>query len=152
MHIDAEFLLNQFRQFTRPDWLAGRELCDEKRPHVALDLVWTVRASLLRHQACNACFVEIRFSLVKSRARDTILVGHICDRHLFDRDAAQHLIFYLYNIARIEESAFLKFRIADLVGRRVQGAVFGEGVGLRALAIVACGQVELRLVGRPVRK
>jgi hypothetical protein len=30
----------------------------------------------------------------------------------------------LYNIERIEESAFLKLRIADLVGRRIQGAVF----------------------------
>ena len=101
MHIDAEFLLNQLRQFTRPDWLAGRELCDEKRQHLALNLVWTVWASLLRHQARNARFVEIRFGLVKSRARDTILVGHICDRNLLDRDAAQHLVFYLYNITRI---------------------------------------------------
>jgi len=74
MHIDAEFLLNQLRQFTRPDWFARRELCDEKREHVALNFVWTVWTSLLRHQACNAPFVEIRFGLVKGRARDAILV------------------------------------------------------------------------------
>jgi hypothetical protein len=31
MDIDAEFFLNQLRQFTRADWLAWRQLCDEKR-------------------------------------------------------------------------------------------------------------------------
>ena len=124
MHIDAEFLVNQLRQFARPDWLSRRELCDEKRQHLALNLVRAVWTSLVRHQARNACFVEIPFGLVKSRTRDAILVGHLCDRSLLDRDAAQHLVFYLYNIERIEESAFLKLRIADLVGRRIQGAVF----------------------------
>src|SRR5208282_2373018 len=152
MHINAEFHLNQLRQFTRPDWLARRELRDEKRQHVALNLMWTVWTSLLRHQARNAPFVEIRFGLVKGRARDAILVRHVCDRSILDRDAAQHLVFYLYNIARIEESAFLKLRIADLVGRRIQGAVFGKGVGLRALAIVACWHVELRSAGQSWRK
>ena len=39
MHIDAEFLLNQLRQLTRPDWLAWRQLCDEKRQHLALNFV-----------------------------------------------------------------------------------------------------------------
>ena len=97
MHIDAEFLLNQLRQFTRSDWLAWRQLCDEKRPHLALDLVRAVWTSLVWHQARNARFVEIRFGLVKSRTRDAILVGHLCDRSLLDRDAAQHLVFYLYN-------------------------------------------------------
>src|ERR1700744_5242327 len=101
MDIDAEFFLNQLRQFTRADWLAWRQLCDEKRQHLALNLVWAVWPSLLRHQARNARLLEIRFGLVKSRTRDAILVGHFCNRGLLHRDTAQHLIFYLYNVPRI---------------------------------------------------
>ena len=122
-------------------------MCSEKGQLFGLDLVWAAGPSLLGHKPRNACFLEVRFGLVIGRPRDAVIVGHVRHRRLLDRDPAQHLVLHLHDIARIEKSAFLKLRIANLLGRRIQGAVFGEGVGLRALAVVACRHAELQGYG-----
>jgi hypothetical protein len=142
MHIQAELPLDQLRQFACSDRLAGGKLRLEKGQHLALDLVRTARASLLWYQPRDTRILEFRLGLVKGRSRDAIFVGHLRHRRLLDRDATQHLVLHLNHIARIEESTVLKLRIADLLGRRIQCAVFGEDVGLRELAGIACWHVD----------
>ena len=92
----------------------------------------------------NAAFVEIRLGLIVGRPRDSVLLGNFCHRRLLDRGAAQHLVLHLHDVAWIEEAAFLKLRVADLLGRRIERAILGERVGLRALAVTSCRHAEPR--------
>ena len=59
-------------------------------------------------------------------------------------DAAQHLVLDLDGIARIEKVAVLKLGIANLLGGRMQRALFAESGDLGALAIVVCRHVGPR--------
>jgi hypothetical protein len=136
MHIEAELLLDQSRQFACSDWLARNEPRSKKRQDLALDLVGATRTALLGYQPGDAGLLEIRLGLVVSWPRNAILVGGIGHRHFLDGDAAQHLVFDLHSIARIEKVAVLKLGITNLLGGRVQRALFAESGDLRALAIV----------------
>src|SRR5215469_11448427 len=141
MHIEAELLLDQSRQFAGSDWLARNEPRSKKRQYLAVDHVGTARTALLGYQPGDAGLLEIRLGLVIGWPRDAILVGDIGHRRLLDRDAAQHLVLDLHSIARIEKVAFLKLDITNLLGGRVQRALFAESGDLRAPAIVACRHV-----------
>jgi hypothetical protein len=64
MHIEAELLLDQSRQFAGSDWLARNEPRSKKRQYLALDLVGTARTALLGYQPGDAGLLEIRLGLV----------------------------------------------------------------------------------------
>ena len=135
MHVEAELVAGSTSPAralgsARPARAASRESQD-----LAVKLVRTAWTALLGHQPRNAGLVEARLGLVVGRPRDAVLVGRVRHRGVLDRDAAQHLVLDLHGVARIEELALPELRIADLLGRRVQRALFEEGVGLAR----ACG-------------
>jgi hypothetical protein len=144
MHIEVEPLLDQPRKRASPDRLAGNKLGLEKRQDLVVELVGTARASLLGHQPCDAGFFEARPGLVIGRPRDPVFLSRIRHRRVLDGDPAQHLVLDLDEIARIEKLAFPELRIADLLRCRVQSALCGEGISLRALRIVLCRHCKLR--------
>src|SRR5208283_2237077 len=144
MDIEAEFLLERLRQLARPYRFARGNLRPEELRNFALDLVRAAGTSLPGHESRNAALVEIGLGLVIRRPRDAVLLGHVGHRRLLDRGAAQHLVLHLHDVAWIEEAAFLKLRVADLLGRRIERAVLGERVGLRALAVTSCRHAEPR--------
>ena len=114
--VEVEFLPNQLRQFARSHGLARDELLLDERQHLALKLMGTAWTALLRYQSGDAGFVEVGLGLVVGRPRHAVLLGGVGHGRVLDRDAAQHLVLDLHEVARIEEFVLLELRIAHLLG------------------------------------
>ena len=85
---------------------------------IVVDLVRTARPRLCRHQSGDPGRVEVRLGLIVGRPGDAVFVGRLRHRHFVDGDAAQHLVFDLHDIVRIEELAGAELRVAHLVRRQ----------------------------------
>jgi hypothetical protein len=135
VHLEAEFLADHLGQLACPDRFAGHNALPQEGEHLALNFVRAAGAAFFGNQARNAGLVEVRSGLVIGRPRDAILVGRLRHRSVLDGNTAQHLVFDLHSIARIEEVTFAELRVAHYLWCGVQRSLLEEDVGLRALAV-----------------
>src|SRR2546429_3121968 len=84
------------------------------------------------------------FRSIVRRPRHAVFFRCVGHRRILDRNAAQHLVLDLHDVAGVEEFAVLEFRIVDLLGYWVQRARFEEGTDLRMLAVAFRGHRGLR--------
>ena len=96
-----------------------------------MELVGAARAALLGHQPGDPRGVELRLGVVVGGPREPVLLGGVRHRGVIHHDAAQQLVLHLHEVARVEELARLKLRIADFLGGRVQRALGAQGHGFR---------------------
>src|ERR1700677_426363 len=130
MNLDAELVVDQPRELPSANRLARNQPCLQEGENLAVDLVGRAWARLLWDQPRNPCSIEVRLRLVVGRPGNAILVGNLGDRGVVDGNTTQHLVLDLHGVVRIEELASLKLWIAHLLGRRIERALFEEGVGL----------------------
>src|SRR5689334_16689782 len=130
MNVDPELVADQPRKLPSANRLAWDQPGLQERKDLAVDLVATAGTWPLWDQSRNPCSIEVRLGLVVGRPGNAILVGNLGHRGVVDGDTTQHLVFDLHSVVRIEELASLKLWIADLLGRRIERALFEESVGL----------------------
>src|SRR5215831_1902454 len=129
MNLDAELVADQPRKLPSANRLAWDQPFLQERKDLAVDLVRATGAWPLWNQSRNPSGIEVRPGLVVGWPGNAILVGNLGHRRVVDGDTTQHLVLHLHSVVRIEELASLKLRIAHLLGRRIERALFEESVG-----------------------
>ena len=128
MNLDVEFVADQPRQLPSANRLAWDQPRLQERQNLAANLVRTAWAWLLWDQSSNPCRIEVRLGLVVGWPGNAILVGNVRHGNGVDGDATQHPVLDLDGVARVEELASPKLWIAHLLGRRIERALFEEGI------------------------
>src|ERR1700677_1551008 len=141
--IEMKLLRDLSCQPPRSNGAARCQLFLDKRHCCALKFVRAAWTSLPWHQAGDPRFLEACFGLVVCRPRYPVFLRRADHGSLLGGYAAQHLVFDLHDVVRVEELAAAEFRIADLLRCRVQCTLFEKRLHLRILSAVLLGHHEL---------
>jgi hypothetical protein len=102
----------------------------EELHDVGAELVRPPRTRLLGDQGGEAAVGQSGLSVIEGRAGKAKGLRAVTDRLAIDAHPANHLVFHLHQIARVEELTAGKEGVAHRLGTGVEAAPLAERVGL----------------------
>src|SRR5215469_1292168 len=108
--------------------LDATPLEQKRRQLLVFELVGLFRSALAWQQSWQTLALEQCLSDIENRARHTKGLGSLHNRTTFLLDAAQHLVFDLNQIVRIEECTVAKESIGYSLGMRMAGTLCAQGL------------------------
>lgn len=130
MDLDSKFFPELSGEFARAERLVRDDQPFEDRHHVAAQLVWTARATLLRDEPRDPRLLEVRLCLVECWPREAELRCGLRHCDVVHPYAAKHLVLYLDEIPGIEELPLVEPGRDDSLGVGVQRALVAKGPDL----------------------
>ena len=122
MNRQLEAFANSFDELGRHQRrILAQQLVDELH-HCRGELVGSTRTSLARQEPWKSIALEGCLSLVECRSRIAVVLDDAGNGRAVDACPAQHLVFDLDRIPRIEELAYREEFVGHLLGPGVQGA------------------------------
>lgn len=130
MYLNGKLLLNLPDQFRSPDrWFLGAHMLHERQDFGG-ELVGPFGAPALRNESRQALSSKIRLRFVKRRTRETEAGSDTADRRRFFPNAAQHFVFDLRQILRVEKALFEKQAVLHFRGSAVESPAFAQSLYL----------------------